>query len=93
MVLSYTDCLGATSYTVAGRYTLSGRFVADFFFCALCIRSALVPGDQHTSGSVIRVSGESFNTLAGSLVVAGTALGVERAVEELAHCSTSQYSN
>ena len=84
MVLSDADSLGSTDDVVTGRDTLLQGLAAHLFLRALGIRRALVLGNHGAASPVVGISAVAVKTLTESLVVAGPALRVGRAREELA---------
>jgi hypothetical protein len=83
VVLGDTDSLGTAYDVVAGRNTLFESFAAHLLR-ALGVRCALILGDQGASCPVIWIPTVSIEALTEALVVAGPALRVGGAVEELA---------
>jgi hypothetical protein len=84
VVLGDTDSLGTAYDVVAGRNTLLESFAAHLLLRALGVRCTLILGDQGTSCPVIWIPTVSIEALTEALVVAGPALRVGGAVEELA---------
>ena len=92
MVLCDADSLGTAGDRGAGWDTFVQRGTTDLLLSALSVRLALVLRDESTASPVPGVSSVTFVAETGALVVAGPALGVGRAGEQLTDRSAAQNS-
>ena len=92
VVLGDADSLGTAGDGGAGGDTFLQRGAAHLFLPALGVRLALVLGDESTASPVPGVSSVALETDTGALVVAGPALRVRRAGEQLADWSAAENS-